>query len=845
VGGEPQREQVAALECERNRRALPEPPQPESDVDALRSLSAESAAAEKNNERHGDRNRCVDCKTPGERDDAKGTGQGREDGEADEPARPEAEGGNRIAVLRGEDARRQGREQLTECGGHEDDKGTARDPRRGRRQAPRDEHSERMREHRHEQAHRHGENEEGDPIRTGFTAEPSVRGGSRQVGHDDEPECLRRENEERVDGVRGEEAVRLGGAAELVREEGPCSGGGQRERHLRKTGDESAAKCAPGREQASDPGHGPIKARISLTVRSYPPDVSARAGDIAGLRPRLGRLGSIAGSLSARIASWPPMYVLGGAVVAQWAVVFALARTVRHNGWVYYQGGDQLWYYTLARLVSHGQLWQTPVGYLWSFVLAPFARLAGADLVSALPAIVLLDVLVLLPIALLAVYGIASRLGGRMFGYWALLVWLVVPFVGILYTNTGYHQRYTELLLPQGFGLTAMADFPTMVAVVVSIYFITKTLLDRSPAMTDAAAAGAAAGAAIAIKPSAALILAGPVLALVVAGRARLLAPVAAAFALPLITLAVWKARGLGNLPLLSSHGGGAPRGVAAIGPMYALNAHKYFGNLSWHQLALNIDLLREHFWSGHLAVWLLLAGLVAVGRSSWRMFALLAGVVLPLAVVKAAYPQANFEDGSLFRLLIPIYPFFVVGLAALPLLLPGAPSRLGAFRPVWRGPSPRARAGLVGAALVLAAIVPLAVTAAATTGGGALHAANVINTQMPIPVDAIRLHAQTRNGAVLVTWQRQRPIGGSVFYRVWRAPATPGGGLTCTRTTGAASCTLDYGTEVGVTRDPARYDKPGPGNWAYRVGVAANWLNDPAYGDVYFTSKPVIVTVP
>jgi hypothetical protein len=574
--------------------------------------------------------------------------------------------------------------------------------------------------------------------------------------------------------------------------------------------------------------------------------VSARAGDIAGLRPRLGRLGATAGSLTARIAAWPPIFVLGGAVAAQWVLVLALARTVRHNGWVYYQGGDQLWYYTLARLVSHGQLWQTPVGYLWSFTLAPFARLAGADLVSALPAIVLFDVLVLLPIALLAVYGIASRLGGRMFGYWALVVWLVLPFIGILYTNTGYHQRYTELLLPQAFGLTGMADFPTMVAVVVSIYFATKALLDATPSMTDAAAAGAAAGIAIAVKPSAALILVGPVVAFLAAHRERLLVVAAAAMTLPMIALAVWKERGLGHLPLLSSHAAGAPPGVAALGPVFALDIHKYFGDLSRHQLALNIDLLREHFWSGHLAVWLLLAGLVAIGRRSRLVFALVAGVVLPFAIVKSAYPQASFEDGSLFRLLMPIYPFFVLGLAALPLLLPGAPSRLGPFRPVWRGPSPRARAALVGAALVLAALVPLAVTAAATTTTGAVHAASVTGTEMPISVDTdVGLRARLRNGTVLLTWRRQRPLGGSVFYRVWRLAATQDDGLTCAKVTGAESCTLAYGTEVGVTRDPARYDKPPAGTWVYRVGIAANWLDDPAYGDVYFASAPVTVTVP
>jgi hypothetical protein len=39
--------------------------------------------------------------------------------------------------------------------------------------------------------------------------------------------------------------------------------------------------------------------------------------------------------------------------------------------------------------------------------------------------------------------------------------------------------------------------------------------------------------------------------------------------------------------------------------------------------------------------------------------------------------------------------------------------------------------------------------------------------------------------------------------------------------------------------------DHPGRGTWTYRVGVAANWLNDPSLGDVYVVSPPVRVTVP
>ena len=96
----------------------------------------------------------------------------------------------------------------------------------------------------------------------------------------------------------------------------------------------------------------------------------------------------------------PP--VLAGLVVVEWLAVLGTARVVRHAGWIYYQGGDQLWYYTLGWLLGHGQLTQTPVGYGWSAMLAPIARIAGPNLVSALPVIVLLNVLVLMPVAMVS-----------------------------------------------------------------------------------------------------------------------------------------------------------------------------------------------------------------------------------------------------------------------------------------------------------------------------------------------------------------------------------------------------------------------------------------------------------
>ena len=66
-----------------------------------------------------------------------------------------------------------------------------------------------------------------------------------------------------------------------------------------------------------------------------------------------------------------------------------------------------------------GQLEPAPteLGYLGSYLLTPIMWVTGPTYVQALPPLVLLQVLVLGPIALLCVYGIATRVGGRLLGY--------------------------------------------------------------------------------------------------------------------------------------------------------------------------------------------------------------------------------------------------------------------------------------------------------------------------------------------------------------------------------------------------------------------------------------------
>jgi hypothetical protein len=559
-----------------------------------------------------------------------------------------------------------------------------------------------------------------------------------------------------------------------------------------------------------------------------------------------------------RIRSWPTLRVVAAFVVAQWVAVVLLAVVVEHNGWLYYQGGDQLWYYTLGWLLGKGALTHTVVGYLWSFALAPVSWIFGANLVAALPVIVLFNVLVLLPAVTLCIFGIASRIGGRLFGYWALLLWLVVPFVGILYTNPGYHQRYTELTLPQSFGLTAISDFPAMVATAVSLYFCARIATSSATLrlrLLDGAAGGAAAGAAIAVKPATALFLVGPALMFLWTRRFEALGAFAAAMSPTLLALAVWKARGLGSVPVLGLHSHAAD--LAASGPVLGLGVSRYFENLDWHQLTHNVDGLREHFWSGRLLVFLVFAGVIGLARRAPWAALLIGGALLPFSLVKASYAYAQVDDASVFRLLMPCFPMFVILLAAVPLLFPGVPGRLATWRPSIPETSPRLRVALLAASLVLTGVVPLVAFAAARTHSDVEVAAIVGSTSLdvtppPVPAEVGSLHPSASAargtvpggpGRVLLRWKGQSTHAAAIFYRVLRTDGA-NRGLDCDDNEGARWCTYEP-IVIGSTRQTSFEDHPDPGQYTYRVAVTANWLNDAGYGDIYFFSKPVTVSVP
>ena len=538
-----------------------------------------------------------------------------------------------------------------------------------------------------------------------------------------------------------------------------------------------------------------------------------------------------------------PATLLVPAIAIQWLLTLALALTVRHNGWLYYQGGDQLWHWVSSWLLAHGQLPPTRIGDMWPVLLAPFTTFGGPTLVPALPGIVLFDVLVLGPVALLCIYGIAKEIGGRLFGYWATVLWLVVPFIGIKYTDHFYHQRYTEVTLPQAFGLTAMSDFPSMVAVLVCVYFAFRVM--RRPDTVDALACGLAGGTAFAIKPSNSIFLAGVILGLAYRRRVAGAAYVLAGLTPALVTLALWKYRGLGNLPLFQSEdairlASGAHTQLVAFNPL-----HKYV-QFDWHHLNLQLQAIKEHFWSARVIEWLVIAGLLGLARRSVAALLVVGGWFAAFVVTKGTYQHASVDDASLFRIMMPSYPAFVLMLASLVFLFPHRwrKSPEPAAEPPPAPGRRRRRVMLLGAAAALFALYPFVLVAAASPMHGPNPRAYIAFGLMRSIDPSLQLSSSVDGRQVHLAWHNRQPWATGVFYRVWRSKEA-NGGATCTPVPNAADdCELAM-QDLGARRSGRFVDKPGPGRWTYRLGLAANWLNDPFYGDVYSLGPPIVVRVP
>jgi hypothetical protein len=550
-----------------------------------------------------------------------------------------------------------------------------------------------------------------------------------------------------------------------------------------------------------------------------------------------------------RVRIWEPWGVLLPLVGLQWLLLGLFVVTVRHNGWLFYQGGDETFFYTSSWSLAHGHIPDAAIGWAWSYVTIPVAAIFGTNFLTALPALVLIQTLILLPLGLLAMYGLAARIGGRLFGYLCAGLWVVGPYALIPLWDHRYHQKYVEQFLPQAFGLTGLGDFPSMICVVCAAYLLVRALDERS--LPVSALAGVVTAFAIGIKPANALFLAGVVAAFAASRRWREALVFSAAAAPGLLALVLWKYKGLGSLPILRSQ----PAGTASLAlPIPAALHLPHYVKLNWHQFGQNLDGLREFFWSVRAVEWFAVGGFVGLLRHAPAKALLVGGWFGAFLLVKGTQPGTSIEAGTFLRLFMPALPAMLVLVAGVLLLVPVYASalvrRFPATSRLLQGRS-RALAGAVAVFGVLPAIL-FAAMPPLKDARAAKYFAN--NTYLPVSNGQVRLSAVRRADGVHLSWTAP-PARAKVFYRVFRAPHDyvyasnlPHwiDGLDCLPSNGGASdCSIKMDTLVTTAAHGFVDSSPlKPQTYAYRIGVMANYLNDTSGGDVLFVSKPQLVTI-
>ena len=523
-----------------------------------------------------------------------------------------------------------------------------------------------------------------------------------------------------------------------------------------------------------------------------------------------------------------PLVSLAVLAVVQWLAILVYALTVRHNGWLFYQGGDQIWLLTTGWLLGQGELGPPEVGYGWPLLLAPLTWLTGPNFVDAMPWVICFNVLVLGPLVLFALHELASRIAGAAFGLLAAVMWVVLPFAVIPLFRDDYHERYIEQFLPGALGLTGLADFQSMVLLLVGSVFFLRAVETR--AAPEAVAAGLVAGFAIGMKPSNGLFVAAPIAAALVARNLRPLLPFGLALLPALLTLAVWKQRGFGSLPAFATE-----ETRLALGLVAAVPVVDRYVDLDWEHLHENANHLREYFWSARLLEWAPIAGTFAIARRSAPLAALLATWFGVFLVVKGTTLLSTVSSGSFFRFLMPAFPaYFLLGVSIL-LLVPTFGRRLAARWPA-KAPRPIGRRPMIAAGFALV-VVPLVVVALVRPIEKPAKAIAVDTILTPTD-ERIDVSVEADGEARVVTWSHPSVGSSAVFYRVYR---TGRNGLEqeCLDHGGAKECSLEM-VLLGTTRERRWRDGSPPPDVRYRIGVAANSRDDETAGDVATLSEPV-----
>lgn len=411
-----------------------------------------------------------------------------------------------------------------------------------------------------------------------------------------------------------------------------------------------------------------------------------------------GALATAASRLGARAAAVRPAVVLAPLVAAHVAVVAALGLTAGRDGWLFATAPQDLGQWKAAWALAHLDVGASAGSYGLAVLLWPFALASGGALASVLPVLVPLQVLLGGSALVLLTFGIAARIGGRLVGYAAALGWVLAPlaalgffypgqrvFQGIRYDD--YRGLFHDTALPAALGLNVSAAYPTMVALAAAAWLVVRAL-DGGDG-NDVLLAGLVTGVAIGTEPAALLFVPAPLLALALARRPRHALAFAVALLPALATLALWRWSGPGDVL------GGVD-----------------FSRETFRIVRIH---LRGAGWSLLLVEWIAVAGAFALVRKAPAKGALVVAWLAAFFVLRAGSRQAYVLDASIYRLLEPGYPAFVLLAAALALLVP--PFGRGERRPAPPERPPRPTRGLLAAAALLAAY-PLLLVAAAAPGG-------------------------------------------------------------------------------------------------------------------------------
>lgn len=514
------------------------------------------------------------------------------------------------------------------------------------------------------------------------------------------------------------------------------------------------------------------------------------------------------GRLLGRVECADRRVIVGVLVACTWLVGAVVAVSVPHNGWLYgTASGNAATYWSTSLALTHAATPNPAVPYGLPVAYWPLALVFGANPLTALPVIVVAQVVVLGALAVIGVFAIAERIGGRLFASAATVMWVVSPLVAVAFIAYPWSRPMFKTDAAPGLvGLTSVGDYPSMVGAILVVWLVLRAIERRAD--NDAVLAGLLCGFLIALDTGNGFLAPVPVIALLATARWRQAGMFALALLPALLTLLLWRA----TATSLSS---------ALHDPL------GHFLSFRWSAFTTNLVWLRKEGWSLRVAEWVIVAGMIGALRRGLAIGALLGLWGIAYLVLEGGTPAASIRDMTYFNTALPGFPAYVILAACIVFLLPGLARRThhGGGRSLALRPTP-----VTIAAAVLLAGYPLALVATARGRPDARLALGAGGALVPVSA-TFDVAVQASDGVARLRW---RPLGGStrVWYDVYRAV-----GSGCSVAATVRECDLSMALAAVVRRPD--WTGRSPASDDYRIGVVAGPDRSSATGSLLMVSTP------